>query len=379
MQLSVKGTKSSILKRGMKKSTPEDPFSDFYYKELAQLTAAGSWKVDFLAKKSFLDEEGRRILKVPANFRPSLNDGLRFYAPEEHERVFELYNQCATGTPFSTTVKMLSYDQKLFWARTTGKPIFSEKKEVIGIRGVFQDMNAEKVKQLDLQNSLSLVESQNKRLINFAHIVSHNLRSHASNLQLTLELLKSIEDEKEEAELMQSIYDISEGLNATISHLSEVATVQNKATDGRKTVRFEEVLQEVLHSLNRKIIQSEAQIYYDFSELEEIAYVPAYMESILLNLITNAIKYKHPDRVPSINIFTYTEGEDRFLKVQDNGLGIDLEKYGGRIFNMYQTFHDHEEAVGVGLFITKNQIENLKGTIMVESEHLKGSTFTIKF
>ena len=363
----------------MKKSTPEDPFSDFYYKELAQLTAAGSWKVDFLAKKSYLDEEGRRILKVPENFRPSLNDGLRFYAPEEHERVFELYNQCATGTPFSTTVKMLSYDQKLFWARTTGKPIFNEKKEVIGIRGVFQDMNAEKVKQLDLQNSLSLVESQNKRLINFAHIVSHNLRSHASNLQLTLELLKSIEDEKEEAELMQSIYDISKGLNATISHLSEVASVQNKATDGRKTVRFEEILQEVLHSLNRKIIQSEAQVYYDFSELEEIAYVPAYMESILLNLITNAIKYKHPDRVPSINIFTYTEGEDRFLKVQDNGLGIDLEKYGDRIFNMYQTFHDHEEAVGVGLFITKNQIENLKGTIMVESEPLKGSTFTIKF
>ncbi|WP_203294824.1 PAS domain-containing sensor histidine kinase [Luteirhabdus pelagi] len=379
MQLSVKGNNSSILKRGMKKSALEDPFSDFYYKELAQLTAAGSWKVDFLAKKSYLDEEGRRILKVPENFRPSLNDGLRFYAPEEHERVFELYNQCATGTPFSTTVKMLSYDQKLFWARATGNPIFNEKKEVIGIRGVFQDMNAEKVKQLDLQNSLSLVESQNKRLINFAHIVSHNLRSHASNLQLTLELLKSIEDEKEEAELMQSIYDISKGLNATISHLSEVASVQNKATDGRKTVRFEEILQEVLHSLNRKIIKSEAQIYYDFSELEEIAYVPAYMESILLNLITNAIKYKHPDRVPSINIFTYTEGEDRFLKVQDNGLGIDLEKYGDRIFNMYQTFHDHEEAVGVGLFITKNQIEILKGTIMVESEPQKGSTFTIKF
>jgi signal transduction histidine kinase len=103
------------------------------------------------------------------------------------------------------------------------------------------------------------------------------------------------------------------------------------------------------------------------------------MESIMLNLLSNAIKYKHPDRIAEIQICTFIEDDRPCLLVKDNGMGIDLDKNGQKIFNIYQTFHYNKDAVGVGLFITKNQIESLGGTIEIKSEVDIGTTFIIKF
>ncbi len=73
------------------------------------------------------------------------------------------------------------------------------------------------------------------------------------------------------------------------------------------------------------------------------------------------------------------ENGKKTLSISDNGLGIDLKKYGDSLFGMYKTFHKHEEARGLGLHITKNQIESMKGTVSVESEVGVGSTFKIVF
>ena len=67
------------------------------------------------------------------------------------------------------------------------------------------------------------------------------------------------------------------------------------------------------------------------------------------------------------------------FKIMDNGLGIDLEKNKTKIFGMYKTFHNNKNALGLGLFMTKNQIEAMGGSISVESQVNIGTTFTIKF
>ena len=106
------------------------------------------------------------------------------------------------------------------------------------------------------------------------------------------------------------------------------------------------------------------------------------MDSILLNLITNAIKYKHENRDPIIELKTRLDFKDNdrvILEIKDNGSGIDLDKFGDKLFGMYKTFHYNKDARGIGLFITKNQIESLNGEISVESEPEIGTTFTIKF
>ena len=145
-------------------------------------------------------------------------------------------------------------------------------------------------------------------------------------------------------------------------------------------IRFEEALEVVLASISSLINRENAKIVAEFQELKEIRYIPEYLESILLNLITNAIRYKQPGRKPVIFIQTYTENDKDYLEVSDNGMGIDLDEYGEKMFGMYKSFHpNNPEAKGIGLFITKNQVEALGGTISVSSTLDIGTTFKIKF
>lgn len=126
-----------------------------------------------------------------------------------------------------------------------------------------------------------------------------------------------------------------------------------------------------------EILKSEAIIKADFQQVTEFAYSRIYLESIFHNLISNAIKYRAADRIPDITIRTERKNNAVFLHVSDNGLGIDLSKNGHKIFGMHQIFHNHPEAKGIGLFMTKTQIESMGGKIAVVSEVNVGSTFTV--
>jgi signal transduction histidine kinase len=107
--------------------------------------------------------------------------------------------------------------------------------------------------------------------------------------------------------------------------------------------------------------------------------VPAYLQSIALNFITNAIKYRHPDRPAIVSIDAKKMDKWIILSVADNGIGIDLEQHGHKLFGMYKTFHGNSDARGIGLFITKNQIEAMGGKVEVESTAGFGTKFNIYF
>ncbi|WP_298315041.1 PAS domain-containing sensor histidine kinase [uncultured Aquimarina sp.] len=353
---------------------------NFYYKETAQMTSTGSWYVDFHKKGSYWDFETYRILEYPEDYKPSLKDSANYYTEDCRQLAADCFFNCAMmGTPFNTEIKMVTANKREFWARAIGKPVYNENKEIIGIRGVFQDIDDIKSKEIRLQKSVDIIAAQNSRLFNFAHIVSHNLRSHTSNLSLLVQLIEDIDDPKEKEELIKEVKTISSNLNTTIEHLNEVVTVQTNNKQERVPVKFKDALKLVINGISHVISNSNCQIRSDFSEVEEIDYIPAYLESILLNLITNAIKYKHPDRDPIIIIKTYIDEGSRYLKVSDNGIGIDMALFKDKVFGMYKTFHYNKDAVGIGLFLTKNQVESMDGTISVESEVDKGTTFTIKF
>ena len=379
--LAQKRSRTLLQNSSSQRSLPPDTPSpdNFYYQEIAKLTGSGSWSINFREKKSFLDSEGKRILETPEDFHASLRTALDFYADEDKEKAAAIFMECAEGHSFSTTLKMQTYHKNQFWARAIGKPIYDNLGEIIGIQGVFQDITDDKQKELELLKSLKLIESQNAKLNNFANVITHSLRSHASNLKMTLALLDDTTDEIDKEELSQGLHAISESITTTVGHLSELGSIQSKAQEPKEKVSFKKILENVKNNLRRTLTDSRSEIFTDFSEVPSILYIPSYLESILVNLITNAVKYRHPERSPVIEIYSYIENDSTFLMVKDNGIGIDLEKYGNRIFNIYQTFHNHKDAEGVGLFLVRNKIESLQGTISVQSEVGKGSTFTIRF
>lgn len=356
---------------------------NFYYRESALMTSTGSWYIDFENKKTHWDDITRTILEYPVGFVPSLKMGKSLYAQEHHAFINNTFFECAlSGIPFDTEIQMLTANRRKFWARAIGKPIYNDDKKIIGIRGIFQDIDDSIQKEINLEKASGIVASQNNRLFNFAHIVSHNLRSHSSNLTLIVQLINDLDTVEEKLELLDNITHVSESLNTTIEHLNEVVTIQTNSNKLKEQVNFVNTLEQVTTSINQIIINNNVTINSDFSKAEVINYIPAYLDSVFLNLLTNAIKYKHKDRDPVINISTsldYTNRDRIVLKISDNGSGIDMEKFGDKVFGMYKTFHYNADARGIGLFITKNQIESLNGEIQVESDLSSGTTFTIKF
>jgi hypothetical protein len=134
-----------------------------------------------------------------------------------------------------------------------------------------------------------------------------------------------------------------------------------------------------LEVLNDQIIAKSVLVYDTIDPKLEVSYNPAYLESILLNTISNAIKYSHPARQPMIWLKSGYEDQKLVLTIEDNWIGIDLEKHGDKIFGMYKTFHNNLDARGIGLFITKNQIEAMGGQITIASILDQGTTFKIYF
>lgn len=233
----------------------------------------------------------------------------------------------------------------------------------------------EMLRQLKQQQDLST--AQNNRLLNFAYIVSHNLRSHSVNLGIMLSFFENAGTLKEKEEIMAHLKAISFGLSDTIKHLNDVASTQIDVNVNRELVNLKSYITKTEEILSGEIQAKEGLIINNVPEEINFFYNPAYLESILLNFVSNAIKYSHPNRNPLVSLNSYKEGERVILEIQDNGLGIDLEKHGKNLFGLNKTFHGNRGARGVGLFISKNQIEALGGNIQVQSKVGTGTTFKI--
>ncbi|MCM4152710.1 PAS domain S-box protein [Arenibacter sp. N53] len=234
----------------------------------------------------------------------------------------------------------------------------------------------------DISDKKQLTENlteHNNRLINFAHIVSHNLRSHTSNISMLLDLAFQEDPNVIKNEYYRNIKVVSDNMNETIHQLSEIVEINSQVSSTLSSQNLLKRVHKAMKTVEPLVKKNKAIIHVDVADNINVLAVHAYLESIILNLITNAIKYRSPERLPELKIAGGINGEYAFLSFEDNGLGIDLERYGSRLFGMYKTFHSHPEARGIGLFISKNQIEAMGGRIEVESELNKGTKFTAYF
>ncbi|WP_271767543.1 PAS domain S-box protein [Aquimarina algiphila] len=255
--------------------------------------------------------------------------------------------------------------------------VIKENNEVIGYLGVAVDISEIKKVEQDLKSWLSVAEDQNKRLRNFAHIVSHNLKSHSGNFQMLLDLLIQENPELEDNEIIKLFKTASENLTETIVHLNEVVLMNTSVDENLTGLNLHESINKSIESVSAIAIETNV-IINNISEPDiGILGIPAYLDSILLNFITNGIKYSSNERDSYVTLSTRIEGDFVVLSIEDNGLGIDLKKHQAKLFGMYKTFHNNKEARGIGLFITKNQVEAMGGKIEVESIVNKGTIFKI--
>nr|WP_299345630.1 PAS domain-containing protein [Allomuricauda sp.] len=262
---------------------------------------------------------------------------------------------------------------------TSKIPLLDLDGRAYGLIGMSMDISALKQKEEQLRNLINVTAIQNKKLINFAHIVSHNLRSHSANFSMLLDFLSKENDELEKTRIMKMLSSASNNLMDTLENLNEVVEINTNVNLDKRKMNLNEGIERVQQNLSAFLQKNRAEIINTTPKAFTVLSVPAYLESIILNLITNAVKYHRPGESPKIVISAQKENDYNVLSVSDNGLGIDLSRYGDKIFGMYKTFHKNKDARGLGLYIIKNQIEAMDGRITVESEVQKGSTFKVYF
>jgi PAS domain S-box-containing protein len=325
------------------------------------------------AKKFGLNSPEEAVGKTDFDFFDDVHAQLAY---DDEQKIIQ------TGTPIYEKIEkeVFSDDENsVRWASTTKLPLRDPKGSIIGTFGITKDITEQKKQTDNLRETLDIVSDQNNRFHNFAHIVTHNLRNHAGNISMILSLFETADSEKETEELIGYLHASSNRLNETISDLNQIVDAQNDMNIVMQSLNLKETIGKVKEILSTEIMGTNTEFEEQVPDDLMLQYNPAYLESILLNLISNAIKYRHPDRTPNIRILAEETDNDVVLNIADNGLGIDLDKYGEQIFGMYKTFHENKNSKGIGLYITKNQIESLGGSISVDSTPGEGTVFTIHF
>ena len=192
-----------------------------------------------------------------------------------------------------------------------------------------------------------------------------------------MDLLADEHPELKEEEIVPMLTRASANLTQAIDHLSDVAIVNTSLHDNMQRIDLSQSIDKAISNVEALAIKEEVEIINEVIKPSHVFGIHAYVDSIVLNFLTNAIKYAAPSRQSWVKIRTEMQEEYLLLSFEDNGLGIDLKRHGDKLFGMYKTFHHHKESRGVGLFITKSQIEAIKGKVEVESEVDQGTTFKI--
>lgn len=282
----------------------------------------------------------------------------------------------------SCEVEVINYKKngEPYWVNFTAVPVPDNMGSYSHWIAIEKDITERKNEEKERTRLINELVQSNRDLKQFSYITSHNLRAPLTNLLALIKLLNwdDIKDEENKV-LLRSFEKSTEQLNATINDLLKVLILKEQTAILTEPVSLQKVLNETLLSFTSQMKDLQVNMKTDFSKAGAIYFNKEYLESIFINLIGNALKYYSPDRKPEIEISSKETPDYIQVIVKDNGLGIDLGKNRGRIFKLFQTFHQGRDSKGVGLYMVQTQLQALGGKIEVESEVNKGSVFTVSF
>ncbi len=219
---------------------------------------------------------------------------------------------------------------------------------------------------------------QNKRLEQFASVTSHNLRGPVANILGLANIFDRRNLSAFNDQCLGHLQQATQSLDAVVQDMNHILSYNNGSQPDSTMVSLESVLDRVKLELAEAIRQESVQVTCDFSEAQQVLCVRAYAEHTLISLLDNAIKFRSPSP-PAIHVSTERADGEVVVAISDNGLGIDTEKYGDKLFKLYQRFHTHRPGRGVGLYIVKTQMEAMGGYVTVRSQPKEGTTFRLHF
>ena len=279
-------------------------------------------------------------------------------------------------------IETISYkkNKEEYWVGFSMLPVYNSDGELSHWVSIQRDITEAKKQEVEKEQLIRELTQNNKDLQQFSYITSHNLRAPLSNLTGLLNLIEDIPiDNPELKEILDGFNKSTHLLNETIEDLVKVIVIKDNPSIQKEDLSLKDVFENVFSQLDFLIGLHKPIIIINFDKVPILNTNKAYLESILLNLLTNAIKYKSEIKKSKITISASQVDDTVFLVFKDNGIGIDLVRNKDKVFGLYQRFHNFPDSKGLGLYLVKSQVEAMGGSIGIESEVNKGTTFTLTF
>lgn len=241
---------------------------------------------------------------------------------------------------------------------------------------VFRDITQLKKSTAQKNELIDLIQKQNKKLTEYAYITSHNLRSPIANL---ISLCGLVEEEENPKQYSSMIAESANQLDSTMKLMNRLLEID---TDSSHNSREDILLFDIVEQnslLLKHLINNGFTINNEIPETLTVRTVPTYIHSIVNNMMSNALKFRKNSTDDYLTIHANRYGNEVHLSFIDNGMGMDLNKVGNKLFKINSRFHTEKDGKGIGLFFTKHQIEALNGELKVESKPDIGTKFLIIF
>ncbi|MEX2380363.1 MAG: PAS domain-containing sensor histidine kinase, partial [Vicingaceae bacterium] len=264
----------------------------------------------------------------------------------------------------------------IIWLSWTSLPVMEEKL----IFAIAKNVTHKKKIEAERNKELLRLTKYTDELKQLGYTTSHDLRSPLNSLLTVFDKidLSKINDPRT-VKLIEVSKKGGDFLKGKLDNYIETLSDQTKINTSIEEVDLKNTLEHVLKSIDSLVKEAKTDFNIDLSQLQNVAFNRAYMESIFLNLITNSIKYAKADVAPYITIHSKIDNGRKLLIYKDNGIGFDMEEVKDRIFGLKQKFTHHVDSKGIGLYLVYNHIRNLGGDIQVNSKVNEGSEFIITF
>jgi PAS domain S-box-containing protein len=264
------------------------------------------------------------------------------------------------------------------WLEDHVAPVADETGHIAELYGSVRDVTAQKNAEMDREQLIRELSNKYNELMQFNYIVSHNLRAPVAHILGLGRLLHTDITAQDKETTLEYIQEAAKAMDDMLQDLNVILSTRSMLNEKVEPFRLHDIIRIVCSNLKNEIKKSKTEIAVNIQPgAEKIVSIKSYIQSALFNLIANAIKYRFPERTPVINIKAVKLDEKTIIVVSDNGMGINMGVHGDRIFGLYNRFHPEHEGKGLGLYMTKTQIESLGGSISVESTEGIGTTFVI--
>lgn len=299
--------------------------------------------------------------------------------PDDYERTMAAWSHCLrTGDPYQIEYRFRRRDGAYRWFIGRATPQRDEEGHIIKWFGTCTDIHEQKQQSEALSRKNYELNQINAYLDQFVHTAAHDLRSPVANMKLLYEMLTKEEDLEKRNKLLNTFKPLLNRLDNTIIGLVEIVQMQ----EGHSALRVQEVdplqvLLEVKEELASKLEGISAVLTEKVVLEKPLYYLKPYLLSILRNLLSNAIKYRKLDSVLKVHISGEWRGGYYLLRVEDNGIGIDLQRNTKNLFKPFKRLTQQAEGLGIGLHMVQNMLSKNGGHIEVSSEPGQGTTFTL--